>query len=97
MREMALSAIAAVSAAAKENLMPYFPRIMTVLQGCLVKDCPKEMYSQRIQAIDTLAALCRELGKDNIIPLADDTMNFCLMMLEDGPDDPEFRRSIYNL
>nr|NP_001261957.1 artemis, isoform B [Drosophila melanogaster]NP_001401038.1 artemis, isoform C [Drosophila melanogaster]AGB94650.1 artemis, isoform B [Drosophila melanogaster]UYI58707.1 artemis, isoform C [Drosophila melanogaster] len=97
MREMALSAIAAVSAAAKENLMPYFPRIMTVLQGCLVKDCPKEMYSQRIQAIDTLAALCRELGKDNIIPLADETMNFCLMMLEDGPDDPEFRRSIYNL
>ncbi|XP_033160638.1 importin-4 [Drosophila mauritiana] len=97
MREMGLSAIAAVSTAAKEHLMPYFPRIMTVLQGCLVKDCPKEMDSLRIQAIDTLAELCREVGKDNIIPLADDTMNFCLMMLEDGPDDPEFRRSIYNL
>ncbi|EDV52062.2 importin-4 isoform X2 [Drosophila erecta] len=97
MREMGLTAIAAVSTAAKEHLVPYFPRIMSVLQGCLVKECPKEMQSLRIQAIDTLAALCREVGRDNIIPLADDTMNFCLMMLEDGPDDPEVRRSIYNL
>ncbi|XP_017080814.2 importin-4-like isoform X2 [Drosophila eugracilis] len=96
-RELALSSIASVSSAAKTNLMPYFPKIMVSLQACLVKECPPEMETLRIQAIDTLAALSRDLGKENFIPLADDTMNFCLMMLADGPDDPDFRRAIYNL
>ncbi|XP_043063689.1 importin-4 isoform X2 [Drosophila ficusphila] len=96
-RELALSAISSTSSAAKKHLMPYFPKIMSILQACLVKECPEEMNNLRIQAIDTLAALCREVGKENFIGLADDTMNFCLMMLAEGPDDPDFRRSIYNL
>ncbi|XP_052844882.1 importin-4 isoform X1 [Drosophila gunungcola] len=96
-RELALSTIAAASSSAKEHMMPFFPRIMTILQAFLVKDCPEEMNNLRIEAVDTLAALTREVGKENFIPLADDTMNFCLLMLEDGPDDPDSRRSIYNL
>ncbi|XP_044317469.1 importin-4 isoform X2 [Drosophila rhopaloa] len=96
-RELALSSIASASSSAKMHMMPFFPRIMTILQAYLVKDCPEEMNNLRIQAIDTLAALISEVGKENSLPLADDTMNYCLMMLEDGPDDPDFRRSIYNL
>ncbi|XP_037723233.1 importin-4-like isoform X2 [Drosophila subpulchrella] len=96
-REKALEALASVSDAAKAHMMPYFPTIMSILQPFLVKDCPEEGKGLRIEAIETLAALSRNVGKDNFMPLADDTMNFCLLMLADGPDDPDVRRVIYRL
>ncbi|XP_068141840.1 importin-4-like isoform X2 [Drosophila tropicalis] len=97
LRELALSAVASTATAAKEHMMPYFPRIVTILQAYLVKECDKEANTLRIQAIDTLAAITREVGKENFIPLANDTMSYCLTMLSEGPDDPDFRRAIYNL
>ncbi|XP_046867520.1 importin-4-like [Drosophila willistoni] len=97
LRELALSAVASTATAAKEHMMPYFPRIVTIFQAYLVKECAEEANSLRIQAIDTLAAITREIGKENFIPLANDTMTYCLMMLSEGPDDPDIRRSIYNL
>lgn len=45
---------------------------------------------------DTLAALARTIGKENFLPLAADFMNLGLTMLENG-DDPDLRRSCYNL
>ncbi|XP_016965839.1 importin-4 isoform X2 [Drosophila biarmipes] len=96
-REKAVDAIGSVSGAAKEHMMPYFPTIMSILQPFLVKDCPEEAQGLRLEAIEALAALSRDLGKDNFMPLADDTMNFCLLMLADGPDDPDVRRVIYRL
>lgn len=77
--------------------MPYFPKVVSILQNYLIKDCPDEMKEIRIEAIDTLAAITRVVGKDNFLPFADETMTYCLMMLEDGPDDPDFKRCIYNL
>ncbi|KAM8709540.1 hypothetical protein ACLKA7_016358 [Drosophila subpalustris] len=97
LRVMALSTISAAALAAKEHLMPYFPKIVEILQVYLVKDCEEDMMELRNEAIDTLASITRVVGKDNFIPLANDTMAYCLMMLSEGPDDPDFRRCIYNL
>ncbi|ALC44686.1 CG32164 [Drosophila busckii] len=97
LRVLALSTISSAALAAKEHLMPYFPKIVSILQNYLVKECPEEIKELRNEAIDTLASITRVVGKDNFIPLANDTMSYCLMMLEEGPDDPDFRRSIYNL
>ncbi|XP_060660093.1 importin-4-like [Drosophila nasuta] len=97
LRGMALTTISSVATAAKEHLMPYLPKIIEILQVYLVKDCPEEIFELRIGAIDTLAAITRVVGKENIIPLANDTMAYCLAMLDEGPDDPDFRRSVYNL
>lgn len=96
-RVLALSTISSTAVAAKEHLMPYFPKVVEILQNYLVKDCPEEMKELRIEAIDTLAAITRVVGKNNFIHFANDTMAYCLMMLEDGPDDPDFKRCIYNL
>lgn len=96
-RVLALSTISSTAVAAKEHLMPYFPKVVAILQNYLIKDCPDEMKELRIEAIDTLAAITRVVGKDNFLPFANDTMAYCLMMLEDGPDDPDFKRCIYNL
>ncbi|XP_064546298.1 importin-4-like [Drosophila montana] len=97
LRVLALSAISATALAAKENLMPYFPKIVEILQIYLVKECADDMKELRNEAIDTLASITRVVGKDNFIPLANDTMAYCLMMLDEGPNDPDFRRAIYNL
>lgn len=97
LRVMALSAISSAAVAAKESMLPYFPKIISILQNYLVKECAEEVNELRIEAIDTLASITRVGGKENFIPLANDTMSYCLMMLEEGPDDPDFRRSIYNL
>ncbi|KAH8302534.1 hypothetical protein KR044_008005 [Drosophila immigrans] len=97
LRGMALTTVSSVSSSAKEHLMPYLPKIIEILQVYLVKDCPEEIFELRIGAIDTLASITRVVGKENILPLANDTMAYCLMMLEEGPDDPDFRRSVYNL
>uniref|UniRef100_A0A1I8NQF8 Importin N-terminal domain-containing protein n=1 Tax=Stomoxys calcitrans TaxID=35570 RepID=A0A1I8NQF8_STOCA len=95
-REMSLSAISAAANAAKENMMPYFQQLIAMLQTYLVKTDNEDILSLRPQAIDTLAAIARTIGKQNFLPLANDTMNFSLSLLDEA-DDPDVRRALYNL
>lgn len=95
-RELSLSAISAAANAAKENMMPYFQQLIAMLQTYLVKTDNEDILSLRSQAIDTLAAIARTIGKQNFMPLATDTMTFALALLEEA-DDPDVRRAIYNL
>ncbi|XP_058055155.1 importin-4-like [Anopheles bellator] len=96
LRELSLTAIAATANAAKENMLPYFPRLIDCLKLYLVKSDDEDICTLRPQAIDTFAALVRTIGKDNFLPLAVDTLNLGLTML-DGCSDPDLRRSCYNL
>ncbi|XP_055625825.1 importin-4-like [Toxorhynchites rutilus septentrionalis] len=96
LRELSLAAIAATANAAKTNMLPYFPRLIDNLKMYLVKTDDENICALRPQAIDTFAALVRTIGKDNFLPLAVDTLNLGLTML-DGCDDPDLRRSCYNL
>lgn len=95
-RELSLSAISAAANAAKENMMPYFQQLIAMLQTYLVKTDNEDILALRSQAIDTLAAIARTIGKQNFMPLATDTMNFSLCLLEEA-DDPDVRRALYNL
>ncbi|KNC21217.1 hypothetical protein FF38_10996 [Lucilia cuprina] len=95
-RELSLSAISAAANAAKENMMPYFQQLIAMLQTYLVKTENEDILSLRSQAIDTLAAIARTIGKQNFMPLATDTMTFALALLEEA-DDPDVRRALYNL
>lgn len=65
MRELALSAIAAAANAAKEDMMPYFQRIIEVLKEYLVADPASEMACLQAQAVDTLGVIARTIGPDN--------------------------------
>lgn len=96
LRELALSAVSAAANAAKSNMLPYFPTLITGLKVYLVKSENEDICTLRPQAIDTLAALARTIGKENFLPLANDTMSFALSLLEDA-DDPDIRRALYNL
>lgn len=96
LRELALSAISATSNAAKSNLLPYFPQLIEGLKMYLVKTEDEDICTLRPPAIDTLAALARTIGKENFLPLAIDTMNLGLTLIEDK-NDPDLKRSCYNL
>ncbi|XP_061389190.1 importin-4-like [Musca vetustissima] len=96
LRELSLSAISAAANAAKENMLPYFQQLIAMLQTYLVKTENEDILALRSQAIDTLASLARTIGKQNFMPLATDTMNFALSLLEEA-DDPDVRRALYNL
>ncbi|XP_055909499.1 importin-4-like [Eupeodes corollae] len=96
LRELALSAVSAAANAAKENMLPFFNQLIQTLQMYLVKTDNEDIISLRPQAIDTLAAIARTIGRENFMPLATDTMNFALNLLAEA-DDPDVRRALYNL
>lgn len=104
-RQLALSSVSAAANATKEKMMPYFPQLISILQPYLSKiepgteAQPKDHESEinlRGQAMDTLAALARTIGKENFQPLATETMGYALSLLQ-STDDPEDTRASYNL
>lgn len=96
LRELALSCISATSNAAKENLLPFFQQLIEMLRMYLVKTEDEDICTLRPNAIDTLAALARSIGKENFVSLAVDTMNLGLALIDDH-SDPDLKRSCYNL
>lgn len=65
LRELALSAIAAAANAAKEEMMPYFPKIIEHLREYLTADPASDLACLQAQAVDTLGVLARTVGPDN--------------------------------
>uniref|UniRef100_A0A182MKQ1 Importin N-terminal domain-containing protein n=1 Tax=Anopheles culicifacies TaxID=139723 RepID=A0A182MKQ1_9DIPT len=96
LRELSFTTIAATASAAKEHMLPYFPRLIDCLKLYLVKTDDEDICTLRPQAIDTFAALVRTIGRDNFLPLAVDTLNMGLTMMDES-NDPDLRRSCYNL
>ena len=96
LRELALSSVSSTAAAAKSNMLPYFPQLITGLKTYLVRTEDEFICALRPQAIDTLASLARTIGKENFMPLTNDTITFAMSILEDA-SDPELRSSLYNL
>lgn len=98
LRELSLSSVASAATAAKANMLPYFPQLIEGLKMYLVKSDNEDIIKLRPQAIDTLATLARTIGKENFMPLANDTMTFALTLLDEADnDEPELRTSLYNL
>ncbi|KAG4076996.1 hypothetical protein HA402_015983 [Bradysia odoriphaga] len=96
LRELSMSCVASAAKAAKSQMLPYFQQIIEVLKVYLVRSDNEDIVEIRPQAIDTLAALARTIGKENFMPLTTYTMEFALSMLDEA-SEPELRSSLYNL
>lgn len=98
LRELALQSVASTASAAKVNMLPYFPQLIEGLNMYFVKSDREDIVELRPQAIDTLATIARTIGKENFAPITNNTMNFALNFLSEiKNDEPELRRSLYNL
>ncbi|XP_076807877.1 importin-4-like isoform X2 [Clavelina lepadiformis] len=101
-KELVVSAIGATANAAKENLLPYLPEILPLIQSCLSSinqgedDDQAKVGLLQTQALDTLAVLVRTLGKSNI-QLAEDSMKLGLELIGLDKTDPDLRRTAYGL
>lgn len=96
LRELSMSCVSSAAKAAKSQMLPYFQQIIDVLKVYLVRSDNEDIVELRPQAIDTLAALARTIGKENFMPLTQYTMEFALNLLDEA-SEPELRTSLYNL
>nr|CAD7413649.1 unnamed protein product [Timema poppensis] len=96
LRELALSAVGATANAAKEGMVPYFPRVIEYLKTYLAHDQTDETMCLQVQAVDTLGVLARTVGSETFLPLAKESIQLGLKLVS-GTDDPDLRKSVYGL
>ncbi|XP_033352643.1 importin-4-like [Bombus vosnesenskii] len=94
--ELALSAIGSAAMASKEHMLPYFEKIITILDGYLSEKQIEETMCLQVQAVDTLGVIARTIGDKNFAPLADRSLNFGMKLLKET-EDPDLKKSIYGL
>lgn len=96
LRELAMSCIGAAVTAAKSNMAPYFNQVIEMLKMYLVQSQDENIVALRPSAIDTLAAVAQNIGKDHFLPLAQDSLNYGLQLIAEN-QEPELKRSCYSL
>lgn len=95
-RELSLSAIGSAAYASKEHMLPYFEKIVSILNGYFMEKQTDETMRLQIQAVDTLGVIARTIGNDHFLPLAPRCLEFGLKLLKET-EDPDLRKSIYGL
>ncbi|XP_041375551.1 importin-4-like [Gigantopelta aegis] len=93
-KELAISAIGSTACAAKEDMMPYFPQIIELFKTYLNNDETEDMMQLKVQTIESLGLLARNIGVENFRPLANECIQLGLKLL-DSTDDPDLRRCIF--
>ncbi|XP_076170729.1 importin-4 [Ptiloglossa arizonensis] len=95
-RELSLSAIGSAVLASKENILPYFEKIISILDSYLVEKQTEETMCLQVQAVDTLGVIARTIGDKNFAPLTTRSLNFGMKLLKET-QDPDLKKSIYGL
>ncbi|KAI4495616.1 hypothetical protein M0802_008451 [Mischocyttarus mexicanus] len=95
-KELTLSVISSAAYASKEHMLPYFEKIISILNGYLTEKQTDETMCLQIQAVDTLGIIARTIGDEHFAPLATRSLEFGLKLLKET-EDPDFRKSIYGL
>ncbi|XP_043248077.1 importin-4-like [Colletes gigas] len=95
-RKLSLSAIGSAVMASKEHILPYFEKIISILDSYLMEKPTEETMCLQAQAIDTLGIIARTIDDKSFAPLAARYLNFGMKLLEET-EDPDLKKSIYGL
>ncbi|KAJ3660491.1 hypothetical protein Zmor_004938 [Zophobas morio] len=96
LKRIALSTLGSAASAVKEGLLPYFQKIIEILNVYINADPNSEIHQLQSYAIEALAVIAQFIGVDNFKPLAAESLQFGLKVLDDT-DDPDVRKSVYAL
>nr|CAH7764214.1 unnamed protein product [Callosobruchus chinensis] len=96
LKRVALSTLGSVCSAVKEGMLPYFKRVIEVLNQYINSDSNSELHQLRCYAIESLAVVAQFIGAENFKPLANETLQLGLQILE-GTNDPDVKKSVYAL
>ncbi|XP_012138134.1 importin-4 isoform X2 [Megachile rotundata] len=94
--ELSLSAIGSAAMASKEHMLPYFEKVIVILDSYLTEKQSEETMCLQVQAVDTLGVIARTIGDKNFAPLAGRSLNFGMELLKET-EDPDLKKSIYGL
>ncbi|XP_057341318.1 importin-4-like [Microplitis mediator] len=95
-KELAISAIGAAANASQQNMLPYFPKIIAILDPYLTAKPNDDTMSLQVQSIDTLGIIVRTIGEDNFAPLVGKTIDLGLKLITEN-NDPDIRKAVYGL
>ncbi|KAK4877680.1 hypothetical protein RN001_010186 [Aquatica leii] len=96
LKKMGFDAVSSAASAVKEGMLPYFPRILEIINIYVNADPTSENFHVLCDALDCLAVIAQTIGNDNFRPLAQETLQLGLRIL-DNSTDPDNRRAAYAL
>ncbi|XP_060535658.1 importin-4-like isoform X2 [Cylas formicarius] len=96
LKKVALSAIGSAVTAVKQGILPYFQRIIEILNLYINSDPNSDVHQIQCYAIETLAVVAQFIGEENFKPLAEESLQLGMRILSQS-DDPDIRKSVYAL
>ncbi|XP_050295458.1 importin-4-like [Anthonomus grandis grandis] len=96
LKRVALSALGAAATAVKQGILPYFQKIIEVLNFYINSDPNSEIHQIQCYAIETLAVVAQFVGPENFKPLAQESLQLGLRIMGET-DDPDVKKSVYSL
>ncbi|CAG9770533.1 unnamed protein product [Ceutorhynchus assimilis] len=96
LKKNALSALGAAATAVKESILPYFQKIIEILNFYINSDPNAEIHQIQCYAIEALAVVAQSIGVENFKPLATESLQLGMRIL-DQTTDPDVKKSVYSL
>ncbi|BES88218.1 IBN_N [Nesidiocoris tenuis] len=95
-RQLAMSLIGTIAASVKDDIMPYFPNIMSQLNPYLTSKAEGDDVCLQVEALETLSCLAKNVGEDNFRPLALESLQLGLSLIQ-STDEPDIKKGCYSL
>ncbi|KAJ8963724.1 hypothetical protein NQ317_011346 [Molorchus minor] len=96
LKRVALSTLGSAASAVKEGMLPYFKKIIEVLNLYINSDPNTDLHQLQCYAIESLAVVAQFIGAENFKPLAAESLQLGLRIL-DSTEDPDIKKSVYAL
>lgn len=96
LKRVALSTLDAVIMAVKEHMLPYFQKIIEILNFYITVTNESDLAELQSYAIECLATLADNIDPEVFKPLASQTLQMSMKIIEET-DDPDVRKAIYAL
>ncbi|KAF5282240.1 hypothetical protein FQA39_LY17660 [Lamprigera yunnana] len=96
LKKMGFDAVSSAASAVKEGMLPYFPQILEIINVYVNADPHSGNFEVLCDALDCLAVIAQTIGNDNFRPLAQETLQLGLRILN-NTTDPDNRRATYAL
>ncbi|CAH1990534.1 unnamed protein product [Acanthoscelides obtectus] len=96
LKRVALSTLGSVCSAVKEGMLPYFKKVIEVLNVYINSDPNSELHQLQYYAIESLAVVAQFIGPENFKPLASETLQLGMRILGET-SDPDVKKSVYAL
>ncbi|XP_045465050.1 importin-4-like [Harmonia axyridis] len=95
LKKSCFTTLEAVVTAVKVGIMPYFSRIIEILNIYINSPPGSINYDLRSYALDSLAVIAEGVGEEHFRPLVQDTLQMALKLIDTS--DPDVRRAVFAL